>query len=151
MEGLGLATKFPEQDRLSRRHPRGYHLGQRRDRSQLCDRSKRRYAELLPNPERAQVAWTRAFGRRGRPAQIEFRSLARRSKEAASAPESAPQFYFIDVSLQAITDEDERNGFQSIPTALTLDPATVDRLRAVAHKLLLESADFKKLVEDLGS
>ncbi len=62
-----------------------------------------------------------------------------------------PQFYFIDVSLQAIPDETERNGFQKIPTALTLDAATVDRLRAVARKLLLGSADFKKLVADLGS
>ena len=62
-----------------------------------------------------------------------------------------PQFYFIDVSLQAIEDEEERNGFQGIPTALTLDPAAVDRLRAVARKLLLGSADFKRLVADLGS
>jgi NTE family protein len=66
------------------------------------------------------------------------------------AAESAPEFYFIDVSLQAIANESERNGFQSIPTALTLDPATVDRLRAVARKLLLESPDFKRLVKDLG-
>ena len=75
----------------------------------------------------------------------------RRTLRRGSPGESAPQFYFIDVSLQAIADEDERNSFQSIPTALTLDPATVDRLRAVARKLLLGSADFKKLVEDLGS
>jgi NTE family protein len=63
---------------------------------------------------------------------------------------AGPQFYFIDVSLQAIADEEERNGFQSIPTALTLDPEMVDRLRAIARKLLLESPDFKKLAEDLG-
>ena len=75
----------------------------------------------------------------------------RRPLPRGAASESGPDFYFIDVSLQVIADEDERNGFQSIPTALTLDPATVDRLRAVARKLLLESADFKKLVEDLGS
>jgi len=62
-----------------------------------------------------------------------------------------PQFYFIDVSLQGIADESERNSFQTIPTALTLDAATVDRLRAVARKLLLESPDFKKLAADLGS
>ena len=68
-----------------------------------------------------------------------------------SAGEAGPQFYFIDVSLQAIADENERNGFQTIPTALTLDAATVDRLRAVARKLLLESADFKRLAADLGN
>jgi NTE family protein len=75
----------------------------------------------------------------------------RRPFSRGGASGSGPHFYFIDVSLQAIADEDERNGFQSIPTALTLDPATVDRLRAVARKLLLESADFKRLVEDLGN
>jgi len=79
----------------------------------------------------------------------EVRSRRPRPRDAAGEP--PPHFYFIDVSLQAIADEDERNGFQSIPTALSLDAATVDRLRAVARKLLLGSADFKRLVEDLGS
>jgi hypothetical protein len=58
---------------------------------------------------------------------------------------------FIDISLQGIADESERNSFQTIPTALTLDAATVDRLRAVARKLLLGSPDFKKLAADLGN
>jgi hypothetical protein len=75
----------------------------------------------------------------------------RRPLPRGAAPDAGPQFYFIDVSLQAIEDEDERNGFQSIPTALTLDPEAVDRLRAIARKLLLGSADFKKLVQDLGT
>ena len=75
----------------------------------------------------------------------------RRPLLPGAAGESGPQFYFIDVSLQAIADEDERNGFQSIPTALTLDPMTVDRLRAIARKLLLGSPDFKRLVADLGT
>jgi NTE family protein len=75
----------------------------------------------------------------------------RRAPSPGTASASGPQFYFIDVSLQAIADEDERNGFQGVPTALTLDPATVDRLRGVARKLLLASPDFKRLVADLGS
>ncbi len=75
----------------------------------------------------------------------------RRPLPRGAAPDAGPQFYFIDVSLQAIEDEDERNGFQSIPTALTLDPDAVDRLRAIARKLLLGSPDFKKLVSDLGT
>ena len=76
---------------------------------------------------------------------------ARRPILRNAASDAAPRFYFIDVSLQGIADETERNAFQSIPTALTIDPATVDRLRSVARKLLLESPDFKKLVADLGS
>ena len=70
---------------------------------------------------------------------------------AGAAGGGGPEFYFIDISLQAIPDENERNGFQKIPTALTLDAATVDRLRAVARQLLLGSTDFKRLVADLGS
>ena len=64
--------------------------------------------------------------------------------------DSAPKFYFIDVSLRSIADESERNTFNGIPTALTLDRQTVDRLRAIARKLLLNSPDFKDLVTDLG-
>ena len=75
----------------------------------------------------------------------------RRPVPRGAAGESGPQFYFIDVSLQAIEDEQERNSFQGIPTALTLDPASVDRLRAVARKLLLASPDFKRLVSELGT
>lgn len=62
----------------------------------------------------------------------------------------SPRFYFIDVSLQAIPDETERDYFKEIPTSLKLDEATVDRLRAVARKLLLDSPDFKRLKTDLG-
>ena len=62
----------------------------------------------------------------------------------------APHFYFIDVSLRAIADQKEREVFMGIPTALTLDHATVDSLRAIARRLLLDSPDFKRLVSDLG-
>jgi NTE family protein len=81
----------------------------------------------------------------------EVRRARAASRDAAASSQEGPQFYFIDISLQAIADENERNTFQTIPTALTLDAATVDRLRAIARKLLLESADFKKLAADLGS
>jgi NTE family protein len=64
---------------------------------------------------------------------------------------TAPHFYFIDVSLSAIPDESERNSFNNIPTAPTLDPAAVDRLRAIARKLFMESPALKQLVSDLGN
>ena len=81
-----------------------------------------------------------------------WRDEVRKGRGAAGEKEGeGPQFYFIDISLQAIPDETERNGFQKIPTALTLDGATVDRLRSVARKLLLGSPDFKRLTADLGS
>lgn len=61
-----------------------------------------------------------------------------------------PRFYFIDVSLQAIPDEGERDYFKQIPTSLKLDAKSVERLRAVARQLLLDSPDFKQLMTDLG-
>jgi NTE family protein len=79
----------------------------------------------------------------------ELRGRRRRTPQGSTDP-SAPRFYFIDVSLGAIPDENERNSFNNIPTALTLDAVTVDRLRTVARKLLLESPALKQLVADLG-
>jgi hypothetical protein len=85
-----------------------------------------------------------------------WRNDVRKARQGTSGvagreDQEGPQFYFIDISLQGIADESERNSFQTIPTALTLDAATVDRLRAVARKLLLGSPDFKKLAADLGN
>jgi len=74
----------------------------------------------------------------------------RRTSAASERVDRKPRFYFIDVSLQAIPDESERDYFKQIPTSLSLDEATVDRLRAVARKLLLDSTDFKQLMTDLG-
>ncbi len=74
-----------------------------------------------------------------------------RARRVAVEPaREAPRFYFIDVSLRAIPDGEERDYFMSIPTALTLDDATVDRLRAVARKLFFESPDLKRLQRDLN-
>lgn len=65
-------------------------------------------------------------------------------------PDARPRFYFIDISLQAIPNEQERDYFKQIPTTLKLDGATVDRLRAVARELLVASPDFRQLMTDLG-
>jgi NTE family protein len=73
-----------------------------------------------------------------------------RASNDADDAHGQPRFYFIDVSLQAIPDESERDYFKQIPTTLSLDAASVDRLRAVARKLLLDSPDFKQLMSDLG-
>ena len=72
----------------------------------------------------------------------------RRPTPVAAGGDAAPRFYFIDVSLRAILDEKERDEFMRIPTSLTLDDATVDRLRAIARKLLLESPDLQRLLRD---
>jgi NTE family protein len=77
--------------------------------------------------------------------------LKSRRANPSGAPDSTPRFYFIDVSISAIQDENERNSFNNVPTALTLDPVVVDRLRAIARRLLLESPALKQLIADLGN
>ena len=111
--------------------------------------------ELLASVERTQATRARTLDRVGRATAYELHPLARRVKGqrriATSANvDPAPRFYFIDVSLRAVADQKEREAFMGIPTALTLDHATVDSLRAIARRLLLDSPDFKRLVSDLG-
>jgi hypothetical protein len=58
--------------------------------------------------------------------------------------------HFLDLAEYEIADPADREYFDSIPTALTLDDATVDRLVALGRKLLRESEEFKKLLAELG-
>ena len=74
----------------------------------------------------------------------------RRPLGSSRAFDPTPRFYFIDVSLNAIPDEKERESFMRIPTSLTLDDETIDRLRAIARRLVLDSPDLKQLIWDLG-
>jgi NTE family protein len=79
-----------------------------------------------------------------------WRDQVRARRVAAGLGSEGPRFYFIDVSLHAIHDGEERDEFMRIPTALTLDGATVDRLRAIARKLFLESSELARLRRDFA-
>jgi NTE family protein len=59
-------------------------------------------------------------------------------------------FYIIEVSFMALPDDEERSYFTTIPTKLSLPEETVDRLREVAGRLLYDSKDFQKLIQNLG-
>lgn len=56
--------------------------------------------------------------------------------------------FAIDVSFDAIADPEERGYFMNLPTSFSLPPETIDRLRAVAGRLLRESPDYQRFVED---
>ena len=56
--------------------------------------------------------------------------------------------FTIDVSFEAIADADERSYFMNLPTTFALPPETIDRLREVAGRLLRESPDYQRLLED---
>ena len=60
------------------------------------------------------------------------------------------QFYPIEVNFDALSDETERKFFKKLPTSFKLPPETVDRLRAVAARLLRQSENYRKLLRDLN-
>ena len=65
------------------------------------------------------------------------------------APEAT--LYTIDVSFPALADNAERDYLNQLPTSFVLPPEAVDRLRAAAAKIILESPDFRRLLGDLGA
>ncbi|MGZ3495672.1 MAG: patatin-like phospholipase family protein [Thermodesulfobacteriota bacterium] len=59
------------------------------------------------------------------------------------------QFYVVEVKFDALKDETERMYFKRLPTAFKLAPEQVDKLRDVAHRLLVNSEEFQRFLEDL--
>lgn len=70
---------------------------------------------------------------------------------AGSAKERAAAFYLIEVTLEAITDENERERYMSIPTSFALPAEAVDELQQLARRLLTASPDYRRLLLDLGT
>lgn len=60
------------------------------------------------------------------------------------------RIYVIEVSFDNLQDETEMAYFENLPTAFNLPPGGVARLRAVAGKLLNQSAPYRALLRDLG-
>jgi hypothetical protein len=57
--------------------------------------------------------------------------------------------YLIEINLEQIADESERQHLLSLPTSFYLEPEDVHRLKAAARELLSTSAEFQRLVSDL--
>lgn len=77
-----------------------------------------------------------------------FESMAR--AEGSGIDGHAVDFYLIEVALEGISDEVEREKFMSIPTSLRLPDESVDLVKAMAAKLLMDSPEFGRLLHDLG-
>jgi len=58
--------------------------------------------------------------------------------------------YIIEVSFDALPDPKERDLLAALPTTMALHPGTIDHLRDAARRLLLDSAEFQRLITDLG-
>jgi NTE family protein len=58
--------------------------------------------------------------------------------------------YTIDVSFQALKDKSERDFLNQLPTSFILSEESVDRLRAAAGRLVLDSPDLRAALRDAG-
>jgi NTE family protein len=59
--------------------------------------------------------------------------------------------YTIEISFQALKDTAERDYLNQLPTSFVLPAEAVDRLRAAAGKIILESPDFQEMLKDAGA
>ena len=54
--------------------------------------------------------------------------------------------FVIEVSFRVLTDMKERDYLNQLPTSFALPADAVDRLRAAAKKIILESPDFQEVL-----
>ncbi|MBK8324673.1 MAG: hypothetical protein IPL06_18765 [Betaproteobacteria bacterium] len=63
----------------------------------------------------------------------------------------AIDFYAIDINFDSIEDAAEKRYFRNLPTSFVLTDEQVDRLRAMAGRLLRQSPEYRRLLRDLGA
>jgi len=61
------------------------------------------------------------------------------------------KYYFVNVNFEILTDPAERDFFENLPTSFKLPAKTVDRVRDVGGRLLLESSEYQRLLHDLNT
>jgi len=61
------------------------------------------------------------------------------------------EIFAIDVSFPALKDKAELAYLNQLPTSFVLPGEAVDRLRAAAGKILMDSPDFQRLLKELGA
>jgi NTE family protein len=70
-------------------------------------------------------------------------------KQILNAPDA--DIYVIDVSFKALKDQSERDYLNQLPTSFSLPDEAVDRLRAAAGSLILNSPDLQQALSDEGA
>jgi NTE family protein len=68
---------------------------------------------------------------------------------ALHAPQA--EIYTIDVSFPRLKDKAERDYLNQQPTSFVLPPEAVDRLRAAAGTIMMDSPEFQRLLKDVGA
>ena len=70
-------------------------------------------------------------------------------KRIVNVPDA--DIYVIDVSFKALQDESERDYLNELPTSFALPDEAVDRLRAAARSLIVNSPDLQQALRDQGA
>jgi NTE family protein len=73
----------------------------------------------------------------------------RRQERAHVDPGDIRDYYFITVDFERLSDEKDRNFFEDLATDYVLSDKTVDRLEVAAGRLLRDSPDYQRLLQDL--
>jgi len=58
--------------------------------------------------------------------------------------------HLVEVSFDGITDPKERHYFYNLPTSFALEDEQVDKLREIAGRLLRQSPELRKALEEMG-
>jgi NTE family protein len=61
------------------------------------------------------------------------------------------EVFAIDVSFPALKDKAELEYLNQLPTSFVLSAEAVDRLRAAAGKIIMDSPEFQRLLKELGA
>ena len=61
------------------------------------------------------------------------------------------EIYTIDVSFPRLKDRAERDYLNQLTTSFVLPPEAVDRLRAAAGTIMMDSPEFQRLLKDVGA
>jgi NTE family protein len=61
------------------------------------------------------------------------------------------EIFAIDVSFPALKDKAEFDYLNQLPTSFVLPDEAVDRLRAAAGQIIMDSPEFQRLLKDLGA
>ena len=70
--------------------------------------------------------------------------------QALSTPDRPITAYFVELGFTDITQPEDRNFFNAIPTSFSLTEEQVNRLIEAGHELLRNNPDYQRLLADLG-
>jgi NTE family protein len=83
----------------------------------------------------------------------DFAAMAANKDPAIAAALRIPNadIFAIDVSFPALKDKAELQYLNQLPRSFVLSDYAVDRLRAAAGNIIMESSEFQRLLKDLGT